>query len=284
MKSKKTYIILLCLFFVLGCSGIGYLFAKGEIRNPPTAQSTILILGLELDGFNLSSARVQMNMNGRIAEGVGQLRKGNNPDNSQSKNVSSRSIDVYTGDKNRGYLVFELPANLNERKLKDFLIYVYGVSFSEVKSVSPSDLSPGDIHATSKSGQTGWWRLYTYEFFGKPSFRNNHPLGFKEDPNWGFYGCKFTVEKPGIYYLSEFRIYANLTVGERTSDGNLATNKVVVDKRLHTAAVDGIISGYSDIQDFQEFLKFNKIDVDTFIDYSKYCRKISLDEYLNFGK
>jgi hypothetical protein len=280
MKTKGLSVFFI---FILSCSGIGYFVAKGDIKNSPNLENTILISGIELNGHDLSSARVALIMNGKITEGLGIIAKGKNPAITADKNPAS-SNTTYTGDQNRGYLVFQLPPNINERKTKDFILYVEGITFSGIRSVLSSELSPGAVYGTQKSGQQGWWQAYEYPFYGTRGWRNVNPLGYIEHPDSSFVGCKFSIQKPGIYYLGEIKISANLTIGDFVFPGNIATQKITVGKKPQTAAVNGTMSTYKDIQSFKEFLKTNNLDENIFIDFSQFTIKISHEEYLNFGK
>jgi hypothetical protein len=279
-KRKLFYYFSLTIFpfFLSACAvSSAYILPTMEIINPNTKQNAIIVIGLELSNDDLYSAAISINMNGRIQEAYGNLVKDKNPNTSQSKNINPKILN-YTGGGDRGYLVFEFPMNFNEKKSVQCLAYFIGVEFSDV--AVPIGTSYSKI-GTKKSGEYGWWK--NFGFSGKPGWRNIHPIGYIEDPNWTFYGCKFTLEKPGIYYLGDLKLDLSLTVGEKTSDGNVATQKVVWGNKFQTAAIDGNISAINDLQNFKQFLRYNNINEDSFINYSELWKQISQEEYLNFG-
>jgi len=281
-KRHRFNFFLLFIFPFLSACALGsvYTLPTMEIKNPNTKQNAILILGLELSSYDLYSATVSINMNGRIQEAYGNLLKGKIPDDSQNKNSGPQAFN-YTRGGDHGYLVFEFPMNFDDKISVHCLTYLLSVAFRRVE-VPPK--TPKSIEIQNSLGQ---WKFYKDIGFDlKPGLRNVHPLGYKNDPNWTFYGCKFNLEKPGIYYLGELKLNLGLSIGVNIPDGNIATQQILVapDIKNHTAALNGTISAYSDTNKFKQFLILNKVNEDIFFDYSKYWRQISQEEYLNFGK
>ena len=280
----KENIKMLCIIFFLSlasCTGVGLFYADGEIKKPMTSKKTVVIIGLELSG-NLTSAKIQLNMNGKT-KAIGSIIKGKRPEKLKNDN-SSKEVFVYTGDIGRGYLVFNLPEKINDAEIKEFLIYIHHIEFFGFRPVS-SPTIPGSFYGTyGTDDEKKWWEPYNYLIHGNVNLRNIDPIGNIKDPNWNFYGCRFSIEKPGIYYLGEQKLYANLNINDKNSDGNITTILRIKGQKVENTTANVILTGYSNIELLKTFLKSNGINENTFFDYSEYCRAISGDEYQRFGE
>jgi hypothetical protein len=280
---NNTTVIIFIVFLITGCSIPQKHIIKEQIPKPISTESAILVLGIELIGKDATSAAISLNANGKVDVGGGNLIKGENPSKSSKRNSpSSDNIinKIYTGGGDHGYVVFDLPIILDGKKSSQYLLYISGIRFTTIQSVHPG--TPGSIIGTLKSGEKGWWKAYEFTFWGPMGWMTRHPIGYKEDPNFKFYACKFEINKPGIYYLGELKIETNLTISENNQNGNLGSKPFSMGSKLLNATANGNISSYIDLEKFRRFLNLNGIDENNFIDFSKYCREISQAEYLNF--
>ena len=283
MKILLKFLLYLIFLLLTACAGLDLFYADSEIKKPITSENTALIVGLDLSG-NLTSAKLQLNMNGKNAKGVGSIMKGKMPERLKNKNNSPAEAFVYTGDNSRGYIVFNLPEKINDEKIKEFLLYIHYINFSGYRPVQ-SPVIPGSLYGTDKiTGEKSWWEPYDYLIQGNINLRNIDPIGNIKDPDWKFYGCRFTIEKPGIYYLGELKLYANLNIGDKNSEGDITNLIRMKGQNLENTTANVLITGYSNIEAFINFLKTNGIYEKNFFDYSEYCRVISGDEYQRFGQ
>jgi hypothetical protein len=284
MKNKFVFFLSVIFVFLVfsGCAITPIIGPTEKIQEPSISKNAILILGLKFSGdYDFTTAAVSINVNGRIVKAIGFLLKDTAPTDSKPRPLWA----VYTGGSDHGYLVFDLPVNFADKKTAQYLVYLTRIGFSGLEQeASPAYLALGAINGINKSGQRVWFQLYRHDFSGPIGLQNTHPLGYKEDSKWSFYGCKFDIENPGIYYLGELEINANLTITEFNPNGSFVSKKRVHDMKSTTSIANWSVLSYNDILAFKKYLDINNINNSSFIDYSKYWKQISQEEYLTFGK
>ena len=280
MSHKSFYISLFLFLTHISCAGTNF-YANEKINATLNTNSKILVLGLKLTG-NISSAEVQLISNDKKVKGYGSLIKGRKPDVNNLNNKYLSYHQVYTGDGDRAYLVFALPDNISELENKEFLIYVYKIVFQGIRPVQNPTV-PGSFHGTDKvSRRTGWWEPYQYELVGNSKYLYFHPLGYSEDPNYSFSGCKFKINNPGIYYFGEMKVFANLTFVENQPDKNVSSINVSNSQNISTGEVKGSIQLDSDKENFKKFLISNNLKEYKYYDFSDKCKNIEQKEYETF--
>ena len=277
----KSFCISLFIFLTLiSCAGTNF-HANEKISATLNTNSKILVLGLKLTG-NISSAEVQLISNDKKVKGYGRLIKGRKPDDNNFNNKHLSYPQVYTGDGDRAYLVFTLPDNINDLENRKFLIYVYKIIFQGIRPVQNPTV-PGSFYGTDKvSRRTGWWEPYQYELVGNSKYLYFHPLGYSEDPNFSFSGCQFKINNPGIYYLGEMKVFANLTFLENQPDKNISSLNVSNSQNISTGEIKGSIQLYSDKENFKKFLISNNFKENKYYDFSDKCKNIEQKEYKTF--
>jgi hypothetical protein len=268
------FLLLAILFSTSACiQTVGW--ARGDLTEAPSVESTTIILGLNLLG-DASSAKVIFKSKGARPI-LGELYKGKTP----APSIFTPKLPlVYTEGQDHGYLVFDLPKERGASKANEFLLYVCSIEVAKFRRIPEG--APLPIIAYQLHGEYGWWERVGVQFFTPYKVRKMPflPIGYREDASWTSNGFMFTITQPGVYYLGELAIDVALTFGSATSNNIIATTDTSLPGR--TAFLEGTISVYENMPQLIEFARSSGIDEHNIVNYSNYFRAISHEEVVTF--
>ena len=252
--------IIIIFLSLSGCAIRPVIGPTEKIQEPSISKNVIIILGLKFSGdTDFNTATVHINSSDRMVKAVGFLLKSKAPTDKKNRHIFS----AYTEGSEHGYLVFDLPVDFVDKKINQFLLHLTRIGFSGM-----------ELEGINYSEKNTTFQNYSYYFDAPIGLHGSHPLGYNKDPKFSFYGCIFDIEKPGIYYLGELEINANLTIIESHPSGDIISKKRVHSKKV-LAKANWSMSAYIDGLSIKEFLIKNDLNNSIIIDYGKYWRQIS---------
>lgn len=201
IRNKKMLLKIVCsllsLFFLIGCA-ISYPVLKQEpvVPDAGTDYATI-VAGLRFKEGNLTSLLMALYVAGEMMPLKGIVRKDYKSDTVPAitpLSVWSSATYLKADDNGHAYRTWKISRNMLDSKSNN-CIFFPALIRSEEGIIGGYD-AWGSLNGMP--APFTWKKAVTEEMIMKPS------------DNWEFFGNHFSIDKPGIYYLGEYEIKANL--------------------------------------------------------------------------